>query len=392
MRKILVLTPRFPYPVIGGDRLRIYKICEYLSKYFDLTLLSLCEKKEEINMDVNDGVFKEIHRIYLPRFISYLNTIISVPTSTPLQVAYYKSYKYKKKLEELLPKHDAVFAHLIRTGDYIKNKDTVKILEMTDAISLNYKRVRQNSITNFRSFVYSIEQKRLEHYEKSMSEHFDLLSLISSIDKEFLFKDKMNVKIYGNGVDTNLLPFYKREIQEENVNLIFIGNMHSLQNMDAVLWFAKCILPKINVKGKNVILKVIGRIKEADEIKLSKYSNVKIIGAVNNVADASLDGHIGICPIRLGAGVQNKILEYMALGLPCITSSVGYEGIGASNKENILIADTIDEYNHEINALVSDKKYYNFIAINARNFVESKYSWSAKLESMISDVTNLIEK
>ncbi|HEI3305334.1 TPA: glycosyltransferase, partial [Escherichia coli] len=301
-------------------------------------------------------------------------------------------YKYKKKLEELLPKHDAVFAHLIRTGDYIKNKDTVKILEMTDAISLNYKRVRQNSITNFRSFVYSIEQKRLEHYEKSMSEHFDLLSLISSIDKEFLFKDKMNVKIYGNGVDTNLLPFYKREIQEKNVNLIFIGNMHSLQNMDAVLWFAKCILPKINVKGKNVILKIIGRIKETDEIKLSKYSNVKIIGAVNNVADASLDGHIGICPIRLGAGVQNKILEYMALGLPCITSSVGYEGIGASNKENILIADTIDEYNHEINALVSDKKYYNFIAINARNFVESKYSWSAKLESMISDVTNLIEK
>ncbi|EEY6012085.1 glycosyltransferase [Escherichia coli] len=392
MRKILVLTPRFPYPVIGGDRLRIYKICEYLSKYFDLTLLSLCEKKEEINMDIDDSVFKEIHRIYLPKFISYINTIISVPTSTPLQVAYYKSYKYKKKLEELLPKHDAVFAHLIRTGDYVKNKDAVKILEMTDAISLNYKRVRQNSITNFRSFVYSIEQKRLEHYEKSMSEHFDLLSLISPIDKEFLFKDKMNVKVYGNGVDANLLPFYKREIQDKNVNLIFIGNMHSLQNMDAVLWFAKYILPKIKVKGKNVILKIIGRIKEVDEIKLSKYTNVKIIGAVNNVADASLDGHIGICPIRLGAGVQNKILEYMALGLPCITSSVGYEGIGALNKENILIADTIDEYNHEINALVYDKKYYNFIAINARKFVEAKYSWSAKLESMISDVTNLIEK
>ncbi len=392
MRKILVLTPRFPYPVIGGDRLRIYKICEYLSKYFDLTLLSLCEKKEEINMDIDDSVFKEIHRIYLPKFISYINTIIFVPTSTPLQVAYYKSYKYKKKLEELLPKHDAVFAHLIRTGDYVKNKDAVKILEMTDAISLNYKRVRQNSITNFRSFVYSIEQKRLEHYEKSMSEHFDLLSLISPIDKEFLFKDKMNVKVYGNGVDANLLPFYKREIQDKNVNLIFIGNMHSLQNMDAVLWFAKYILPKIKVKGKNVILKIIGRIKEVDEIKLSKYTNVKIIGAVNNVADASLDGHIGICPIRLGAGVQNKILEYMALGLPCITSSVGYEGIGALNKENILIADTIDEYNHEINALVYDKKYYNFIAINARKFVEAKYSWSAKLESMISDVTNLIEK
>jgi len=392
MRKILVLTPRFPYPVIGGDRLRIYKICEYLSKYFDLTLLSLCEKKEEINMDIDDSVFKEIHRIYLPKFISYINTIISVPTSTPHQVAYYKSYKYKKKLEELLPKHDAVFAHLIRTGDYVKNKDAVKILEMTDAISLNYKRVRQNSITNFRSFVYSIEQKRLEHYEKSMSEHFDLLSLISPIDKEFLFKDKMNVKVYGNGVDANLLPFYKREIQDKNVNLIFIGNMHSLQNMDAVLWFAKYILPKIKVKGKNVILKIIGRIKEVDEIKLSKYTNVKIIGAVNNVADASLDGHIGICPIRLGAGVQNKILEYMALGLPCITSSVGYEGIGALNKENILIADTIDEYNHEINALVYDKKYYNFIAINARKFVEAKYSWSAKLESMISDVTNLIEK
>ncbi|MEL9511194.1 glycosyl transferase family 1, partial [Escherichia coli] len=61
MKKILILTPRFPFPVIGGDRLRIYKICENLSKKYDLTLLSLCESEKEMNMQIEDNVFKKVY-------------------------------------------------------------------------------------------------------------------------------------------------------------------------------------------------------------------------------------------------------------------------------------------------------------------------------------------
>ncbi|EEU9219099.1 glycosyl transferase family 1, partial [Escherichia coli] len=75
MKKILVLTPRFPYPVIGGDRLRIYKICEELSKRYSLTLLSLCENNDEMSYHPDDGVFTDIIRIKQSKILSYLNVL-----------------------------------------------------------------------------------------------------------------------------------------------------------------------------------------------------------------------------------------------------------------------------------------------------------------------------
>ncbi len=121
-KKILVLTPRFPYPVIGGDRLRIYELCKELSKKYSLTLLSLCESKAEIELHIpNDGVFSEVHRVLLPKINSYINCLFALPTQIPLQVAYYKSNKFKKMAEQLAVTHDLILPHLIRVADYVKH-------------------------------------------------------------------------------------------------------------------------------------------------------------------------------------------------------------------------------------------------------------------------------
>ncbi|MES4340140.1 glycosyl transferase family 1, partial [Escherichia coli] len=130
-------------------------------------------------MQIEDNVFKKVYRVKLSPLYSYLNVLLSIPTNIPLQIAYYKSTKFRKLIDELLPEHDACIAHLIRVGDYIKDKKGIRILEMTDAISLNYKRVKINKNTNLRSIIYSIEQKRLEHYERKMASHFDLVSFVS---------------------------------------------------------------------------------------------------------------------------------------------------------------------------------------------------------------------
>ncbi|HAV2197160.1 TPA: glycosyl transferase family 1, partial [Enterobacter cloacae] len=190
MKKLLVLTPRFPFPVIGGDRLRIYKICEQLSRKFELTLLSLCESEEEMSLKISDSVFTKIERVYLSPLRSRFNVIKALPSKTPLQIAYYNSAKFERKINELLPDHDAVFAHLIRTGNYIKDKKSKRILEMTDAISLNYKRVSDlNETKNLRTFIYGLEQKRLENYEKKIASKFDLVSFISDVDREYLYSN-----------------------------------------------------------------------------------------------------------------------------------------------------------------------------------------------------------
>lgn len=393
MKRILVLTPRFPYPVIGGDRLRIYKLCEALSKSYSLTLLSLCETKDELNYQIKDDVFSEVHRVFLPKYRSILNCVIRIPTSLPLQIAYYKSREYEKKVAELLPLHDGSLSHLIRVGDYVRYASGKNILEMTDAISLNYKRVCDlGDKKSLRGLIYRFEQKRLEMYERTVAQDFEMVSLVSEVDRNYLFSDvNVNAKVYSNGVDTEMLIYRKRTINTATpVELVFIGNMHSLQNMDAVKWFAKNILPNLNKTSFQYRLKVIGKIRENDALTLNNLPNVFCTGSVPDINEAAATGHIGICPVRLGAGIQNKVLEYMSLGLPCITSEVGFEGIGAVRGREIMVANSCIEYINSLEEIILQPDLYNSISLNARKFVEDKFSWHSKLAPFVSDVHAIV--
>lgn len=392
--KILVLTPRFPYPVVGGDKLRIYKICEELSKNYDLTLLSLCEDKSDLLYDINDDVFETVHRIYQPKLLSYLNVLKSLIGKTPLQIAYYYNISFKKKLAELIPLHDATFSHLIRVGDYVRELPGVKILDMTDAISMNYLRIaKYSSGFSLRKYIFTFERERLYQYEKSVAKHFSLVSLISQVDRDYLFdENQKNVIVCGNGVDVYKYPFIKRTVpQNAIVKLIFIGNVNTLQNFDAVYWFSKNILPGLQ-SIRHFELYVVGKISEKYKKILLSFDNVIVTGLVENIAESVVDGHIGLCPVRIGAGIQNKILEYMSLGLPTITSNVGFEGLGAIPDEDILIANTIDEYRSSLLRITSDSDYYDTVAKNGVAFVNNNFSWPKQLSELTLRTERLLSK
>lgn len=388
-KKILILTPRFPYPVIGGDRLRIFNICKELSQSYSLTLLSLCESKEEMDMDIPDDVFSSVHRVYLPKWKSYLNCLYALPSKKPLQIAYYHSNHYQSLIKTLSGEHDLVIAHLIRVGDYIKNINKPKILEMTDAISLNYERVSKLAQTKgFKNFVYSIEQNRLKSYEQQIVNHFDCNFLVSSIDKAYLSDKNTQLKVCSNGVNIDHMPY---DFSPDQKTIVFIGNMNTVQNLDAARWFAQNVLPLLRQKNKSIAFKVVGRIGERNAKELSSFDGVLVTGSVQDIPAAVQGASVGVCPMRLGAGVQNKVLEYMAMGIPTVTSSLGLEGIEAVDGEDLLVADSIQEYVDSILLLLSDLSYGETIAKKARLVMESKYQWSAKLAPYVNEVDRLLE-
>ncbi len=392
-KQILVLTPRFPFPVIGGDRLRIYKICKELSKHYDLTLLSLCDKREELNYEYDREVFSSVHRVYLSKKKSILNVIFSLFSNTPLQIGYYKSKEFEDKLKQLLPEHSATLSHLIRVGDYVKENKDINFLEMTDAISLNYKRVKEKaSLLSLKTFVYSFEQKRLERYERTINNKFSLTTLVSQVDSDYLYPDRPNnVLVCGNGVDAVSLPFSERKIaKDKKITLVFIGNLYSLQNMDGVRWFTKEVLPFLNKHG-NFEFKVIGRITDKDKSWLESQPGVVVTGEVDSITYATADGHIGVCPIRLGAGIQNKVLEYMALGLPCISSTVGFEGLGAEEGKEIYVANTKEEYLRVLNYFITNLDKYTETALVAKKFIGENFSWEAKLSPYIQKIKESVK-
>lgn len=389
-KKILVLTPRLPYPVIGGDRLRIYQVCKALSSEFSLTLLSLCEKESELEIEIpNDGIFESVERILLKRRYSYLNTLRALFRYTPLQVEYYRSSEFANSVNRLIPNHDGVLSHLIRCAEYVKNVDKPKILEMTDAISLNYSRVSNlNKGFWIKGLIYSFESKRLLAYEREIIKRFDLSVLVSEKDKEFLNQiDQQNVLVCSNGVNFETFKFNSRKGSKSVI--VYIGNMYSVQNMDACLFFSSSVMPLLQ-KEIDVTFRVVGRIKNSDAKKLMKFANVEVTGEVEDISLAVSDAKIGVCPVRLAAGVQNKVLEYMALGLPVVTSSIGLEGFQAIPNKDLLIANTPEEFLISILKIWDNEELRNQLSIDGRKYVESYHKWEVQLAPLVKRVKDIV--
>ncbi|EGQ9466139.1 hypothetical protein BS623_08730 [Vibrio parahaemolyticus] len=387
--KVLVLTPRFPYPLLGGDKLRIFKMCKALSQSYDLTLLSFIDEEHCHNLEhelLETGVFKEIHTIYKSKLSSYGSTLISLLKGEPLQVGYYYSRKFEKKINELVESHQIVLSHLIRTAQY-SNKivhSTKKVLEMTDAISMNYSRVQGFSL---KKIIYKVERRRLLKFEKECVTRQDLTSFISSADVDYLVKNKAKINeclVVTNGVD--IYPEI-HSFSEEKREIVFIGNMHSEQNFDAALWFATNVMPILSTK--NFSFKVIGKISSSKSAQLSSLPNVVVVGAVNSLFEATKSAFVGVCPMRIGAGVQNKVLEYMSLGLPCITSPLGYEGISAIPGRDLIIAEGVNEYVEAIESLTS-KSFNRTIAVNGNEYVKLNHEWDAVMHSFVKKLDSMI--
>ncbi|WP_339087552.1 glycosyltransferase family 4 protein [Shewanella chilikensis] len=386
-KKLLVITSRFPFPVVGGERLRIYKVCEELSNNFDITLLSLCEAKDELHFDVGDDkVFKEIKVVYHPRWKSYFNCICAFFSKKPLQVAYYQSNDFSKLVTDVVDDFDFVLCHLIRMSDYVKDVNKPKVLEMTDAISLNYSRVRDKlGWSSIMGVIYGFEYSRTLRYEQSITKKFDKSFLVSDVDFSYLVENGVERELLGissNGVDDALFKF---DYNPDKRTIIFIGNMTSVQNYDAAVWFASSVMPLL-LKHGDYIFKIVGRIGEKKKLQLEKFSNVVVTGSVNSIIDSCDGAFVGVCPVRIGAGVQNKVLEYMALGIPAITSTVGLEGIGAIPGYNILTSDTPEQYVETILSLLSHD-YASQIGLQGRQYVMTNHVWSSKVEPITKFLT-----
>lgn len=389
--RLLVLTPRFPYPVVGGDRLRIFELCKVLSQHADLTLLSLCETKDELTMTVPaDGVFHAVERVYLPRWRSRLNALMALPTATPLQVAYYRSRTFAARVAALLPQHDLVLAHLIRTGEYVRCRPVPGILEMTDAISLNYQRVSdtRHTLRDWRALAYRIEARRLLRYERAILDDFERVLLVSEVDRAYLLdqRDDPRVLVCSNGVDLSQLAFSFREQADPVV--VFIGNMNTVQNLDACVFFAAEVLPLLRRSGP-FRFRIIGRMDERTQSVLAAYDGVELRANVSSVSDAASGAFAAVAPMRLGAGIQNKVLEYMALGLPCVTSAVGFEGLSAQPGSDLLLAESPAEWARALQAFWEKPDVRVAFAAAAYRYVQTHHEWASRLAPVVDSVEQL---
>lgn len=380
-----MIVSRFPYPLDKGDKLRAYHQLTELKKHFDITLIALHDRP--ISADQIEEVRKHCHQIicYRIHLLSKLfHMFRCIFNRLPFQVGYFYSYRIQRHIHRSIQreKYDQIYCQLIRTTEYVKNIHHLpKTLDYMDALSMGMKRrIEKQSL--FTRWIFRSEAKRLATYERRIFDYFEHATIISEQDKQFIqHPEREDIVCIPNGISSH---FFMEKQTPWEFDFVFVGNMSYPPNMDAVRYIADHILPFFP-KAK---LLVSGASPHPSIRQLcAQHTQIELTGWVDDIRESYAKGKIFLAPMMIGTGMQNKLLEAMAMGIPCITSSLANNAIKAKDGSEILVANTPEEFIRAIQNLNGDSTLYSQLSKNAREFVRKNFSW----EKSVGKLAELLE-
>ena len=379
MAKIVFITSRFPFPLEKGDKLRVYFQLKHLAINNEIHLIAIDGKP--INKEQFEAVSpfcKSMQVFVLPLYKRIIQLVLSLFCEVPLQVAYFYNGKIRRKIEKSIIQlnPDAIHCHLIRTTEYIKNvKGIPKSLDFMDAFGIGMEK-RQNTERNFfKRLLFSYEKNRLYSYENQVFGFIDKFCIISSQDRDSIKSSKANeIKIIPNGVDFE--SFYPRN-EKKIYDILFMGNMGYPPNIAAVQFLANEIMPLV-VKILPEIKLLIAGVGAPKSIKMLQSNNIDVIEHFGHISDSIAISKIMLAPMQISIGLQNKIIQAMAMKVPCIVSPASNNAIKAANNVSIVEANTPAEYSTAIIELLKNGEMAATIGEKGYNFVKENFSWPAQ--------------
>jgi polysaccharide biosynthesis protein PslH len=372
--KILILLSRVPYPTEKGDKLRAFNHLRFLSANNEIILCALNDKRLHPDAISKIKPFcSQVNIIQIHWWEILSGLMWAFFAGKPFQVGYFYSFLAKRKFERLVKETapDHIFCQLVRTAEYARKLNTPKTLDYQDVLSTGYKRLASQS-----GFLYGlllkIEYRRLLRYEKEVFDDFNCKTIISHPDRNLIHHPhRMEIEVIPNGVD---FGFFQPMNQKKEFDVVFTGNMNYPPNVDAACFLVKEILPLARLSHPNLKVLLAGANPHSRVLAL-KSDNVIVTGWVTDIRDSYATAKVFIAPMQIGTGLQNKLLEAMAMGLPCITSILANNALGATDGKEILIANSPAEYARQIDLLLNDAEFADNIANRGREFVLHTFNW-----------------
>lgn len=373
--KILVLLPRFPYPLDKGDKLRAYHQLVELSKRHDIHLFALShEPVGQAQLEALKPYCKSIHVERLPKSTCGLNVLRAFLHGQSLQIGYWTTRRAKKAYVawERQVQPDVVYCQMVRTIPTVEGTHCRKVLDFQDALSLNTRRRMERSHGLLR-LILKYEYRALQRAEQEALCLFDATTVISTIDRDAI---DPSVHLVPNGVDTDYFNTKHLPLNTKHYTLVFTGNMAYAPNVDAAYWLVKEIMPLVWKQCPYGVRVLIAGADPKPAVKALAGPRVTVSGRLDDIREAYTSARIFVAPMRIGSGMQNKLLEAMAMGLPCVTTTLAASPLGATPWEHLLVGDSAAELADLIIKL-GIEELHDSIADAGHRFVQERYSWPA---------------
>ncbi len=315
---------------------------------------------------------------------SYVNGVSFMLRNMPLQCGYYYSRKYESLLREVVEKEkpDLYISHLLRMSTYLDRLgvQSKSIVEMTDALSKTYTLSSRAQGVGMLKYVYGIERNFIARYEQYAIDNFPKVVLVSQPDVDYLKErcggDGGSLCMHTNGV--NVMPVLPKSHRRDKI--CFVGNMRSMQNQDAVIYFAHHVFPLIKRSVPDAKFYVVGSLPPDNILELAS-DDIIVTGFVDDLEGFISDSCLAVAPVRVAAGIQNKVLVAMGCGLPVVMTPLIARAIPElEDGRNCLICEGDQTMADACVRLMRNPELRDSIGREGYATVCRDYSWDNKLE------------
>lgn len=387
MKKVVFITSRFPYPLDKGDKLRAYYQLREMSKSCEIHLISISREQ------VSNEQLKELEKycqsvsVYsVSIFQSIFGLIWAVLRGKPLQVGLFYNWRIKRQISKdiAIIKPDHLYCQLIRAAEYVKEEFGIpKTIDFMDVLSKGVERRIASSPIYLRRLL-EIEAERLKIYENIMFEYFDHHSIISSQDQELIYHtQREQISIIPNGIDTE---YFSPDLSvEKKYDFLFNGNMQYQPNVTSAIYIVENIMPLVWAKSPEATLLISGT-SPTHEVKNLASDRVFISGWMDDIREAYNSARIFIAPMQIGTGLQNKLLEAMAMNLPAVTSKLANNALKATHNETIMIGKSKEEYAQFMCELLEDQTKRNELGRKGKDYVFANFNWESTTKKLMMEM------
>jgi len=227
----------------------------------------------------------------------------------------------------------------------------------------------------FLTQVFKIEYKKLQKFERKIFDWFTNKVIISEADRKFIpHKDNSQIHIIKNGVDFDAFDIDKFKNVEKKFDLLFTGNMNYPPNINCVEYIAKRILPLLTDEYPDIKLAFVG-INPSHSVQKLQNNNIIVTGWVEDIKQYYARSKVFLAPMQIGTGLQNKMLEAMAMKLPCVTTELVNNPIGGTHGTHLLLGQNPLEIADLVKQLLKNEEYAQTIGNNGYNYVIEHFSW-----------------
>jgi len=389
MQDLLFLVHRIPYPPNKGDKIRSYHLLKYLSLNYKVHLGTFIDDPNDWQYTNKlDALCTSTCYIELKPLLARIKSVQGIVTGKPLSVPYYKNKRMQEWVNQTVSTYSMtkvlIFSSVM--AQFINQDLAVDlVVDFVDVDSEKWQQYAQQN-KGIKHWIYQREAHYLLSYEKTVAEQARASIFVSEQEAKLFKKlapevsDK--VSYINNGVDSeyfspdhNFVSPYK---DHESV-IVFTGAMDYWPNVDAVLWFAKAIFPLISQELPLVKFYIVGS-RPTKEVLVLANNAVVVTGAVNDIRPYLAHAQLVVAPLRIARGIQNKVLEAMAMEKYVVATSAAMEGITYQPELAVSIANSVEQIANEI--IMQLQKYSP--TYKNRQYVQTMFSWEHNLKQLLN--------